>query len=651
MLFVFMSQPDFACNPFAMYRYILEHTDHETAWVIKKTERYLALRERGVRCALYNTLAANQLILEADYVILNSYTFYEIPKREGQIFANLWHGSGIKAHDYYNYDMNPNHARKLSDFFEMVDLMCVHSLDDRFRLSAMLHYDIRRSYVTGQPRLDCVVSSRGRDLLRKLFGNRLTPFRKLIFFAPSFRANRSSHSGTIFSDNVFRLSDYDDARLHRILTEHDAALVYKLHPIEQTAFAGRRYALNDRCLELTDEMLFDADLRYDEILNAFDLMISDYSSIVFDFLLLNRPVVYLLPDYEEYTSERGFVFKNIDDYMPGEKAFDFEGMLKAIADGFAEPAKYEKERRAVLRYRFDYTDDQSAKRCYDTIMNFRPPRAYVQNTDARKALQMPTAAEQLAGLLPNVDVIDSAREIPERFSASNLKSHPEKKYLYVTEEIPNELRRLTGAASNEIRDISYYYEIRDLEQVEILHVQGGVNYELFSAHAQDRREELAKPRIGFAGVIDNRIYFAMVQCICEVFAEYDVIFAGEIYGKYPEWLDGFENLHFIETPYERLPAMIATFDVAILPFFGRHQNSVPNEFYQYLACGKQVVASDMQLLPQSDAVYVSASIADCIKQIGEALQRKDDETYKKQAMALAKRHDWSQVLKTAAILP
>lgn len=49
-------------------------------------------------------------------------------------------------------------------------------------------------------------------------------------------------------------------------------------------------------------------MRYTEILNAFDVMISDYSSIVFDYLLLDRPVIYLIPDYEEYRSQRGFVF-------------------------------------------------------------------------------------------------------------------------------------------------------------------------------------------------------------------------------------------------------------------------------------------------------------------------------------------------------
>lgn len=93
MLFVFMSQPDFSCNPYALWKYICENTEHETAWVVKRPERYEALRERRIECAVYNTIEGRNLIDKADYVIMNSYTFLEVEKRENQIFVNLWHVS------------------------------------------------------------------------------------------------------------------------------------------------------------------------------------------------------------------------------------------------------------------------------------------------------------------------------------------------------------------------------------------------------------------------------------------------------------------------------------------------------------------------------------------------------------------------------
>ena len=267
MLFVFMSQPDFACNPHALYEYIERHTEHETAWLIKRDEKYYELKKRGIRCASYNTLEGNKLLESADFVIVNSYTFPQIQKREGQIFVNLWHGSGIKAHDFYNHDMDMKHARNIKKFSDMIDLMCVHSLDDRFKLSAQLNFDLRKCFVTGQARLDCVKTSHGIEKIKQLFGDKMQDYKKLIFFAPSFRANGSSHSGTIFSDNIFRAEDYNAAVLDKFLQENQAALIYKLHPIEQTAFSGREFHLSEDCYELTDQMLFEKDIRYDELLS------------------------------------------------------------------------------------------------------------------------------------------------------------------------------------------------------------------------------------------------------------------------------------------------------------------------------------------------------------------------------------------------
>lgn len=647
MLFVFMSQPDFACNPYALYEYIRRNTEHDTAWILKKDERYYGLKDRGIPCAVYNTLEGNQLLDRADYVITNSYTFPNLPKREGQIFVNLWHGSGIKAHDYFNHDMNPLHAKKLERFFEKIDLMCVHSLDDRFKLAAQLHYDLRRCYVTGQARLDCVKTSDGAGKLKKLFGERLGNYQRYIFFAPSFRANMSSHSGVVFSDNIFRLAEYDDSRLNAFLEKYNAALIYKLHPVEQTAFSGRKFQMSRHCFELTDQMLFDADIRYDELLNAFDVMMSDYSSIVYDYLLLNRPVVYLIPDYEEYTTERGFVFHNVGLFMPGPKAFCFDEMLASLEEAFEEPDKYREERGHVLAERFDFDDGQAARRCYETILAYKPPVEAAEETADHPESSMPSSCELLRKWIPEqYELLDSTRELAEEHPVEEIRRNSKKEYLYITEEIPRELRKLTGASSTEIRDIAYYHEVAGLPNVRVCLIRGGVEYGRFSAAKDAGKYKGGRRRIGFAGTIDNRIFFAMVQCICEVFSDCDIIFAGEIYGPFPVWLDGFDNLHYVCASYEELPELIQSFDVAFLPFFGRHTQTVPKEFYQYLACGKQVVASDMSNLPECAAVYRSASVGEAVENMKKALGRTDDGTIAQEARNLAAERDWDNIAKT-----
>lgn len=642
MLIVFMSQPDFACNPHALWKYIVDNTDFETAWIVKKLNSYEVLNRRGIKCAIYDTLEANEIISKANIIVANSYTYLNIPKREDQLLVNLWHGSGVKAHDYYDHNLNPRHVIKLKNYFNQVDLMCVHSLDDRFKLSAMLHFDLRKMYVTGQPRLDCISTSDGRKKLTDIFGEKINEYEKFVFFAPSYRSNMSCHAGKIYSDNIFRLDDYDGDMLNEFLVKNNAALIYKLHPIEQTAFAGRVFSMSDRCFELTDAILFEQDIRYDEILNAFDVMVSDYSSIAYDFLLLNRPIVYLIPDFDEYKNAKGFVFNNIDTYMPGEKVYTFATLLTALTNSFNEPNEYMSARENVILNRFDYTDAKSTERCFNQIMSFTKIDDNYVAYESDPETIMPSVAEHICGCIEDgkVFIIDSRKEYCDREELFRRIEEAEKVY-YITSEIPNKIRGLSSRNSYKILDLKLYYLLREMPKVNIAYIMGGVDYKKFSATKSISNKE--KRRIGFAGTIDNRIYFSMVQCICEEFADCEVIFAGTIIGDYPAWLNGFGNLKYIEAKYDELPEIINSFDVAILPFFGGHKNTVPVELFQFLACGKNVVTSDMPNLPQNDAIYNSVSVSEVINNIHLILSDDILKNENSSAKELAKEYDWINI--------
>lgn len=635
MKFLFMSQPDFACNPYALWKYITENTNHKTAWLVYKEERYEALKERKITCALYDTHAGNKLVQEADYIVANSYTFKNIVKHDNQILVNLWHGSGIKAHDYYHRDANVAYLDGIKKYFNMVDLMCVHSLDDRFRLSAMLNYDIRNSFVTGQPRLDCVTISDGKEKLRKIYGDAIDQYDCLIFFAPSFRANMSGHSGKMLSDNIFRLTDYDDKRLAEFLKISNAAIIYKLHPIEQNAFKGRKININDRCIELTDEMLFECGIQYDEILSAFDAMITDYSSIAFDYLLLDRPIVYLLPDYEEYKSSKGFVFNNIDYYMPGKKAFDFNEMISALKSACENPMEYTGARQNVLMQRFDYTDGNSSKRCYETILNYVPLKIESDDRKTQIYTNYPTAADHLKPYFDEkIEIIDGTKPVSDIEVQRKLEEH---RLIYITEYKYDANARISEIYRGKVINPELIEKYEKDKDVHICYVSGGVDYDLFSS-SQNLKPKYN--RIGFAGTIDSRIYFAMVQVICEAFPDYEIVFAGEILGNRPAWLDGFDNLKYVKTAYEDLPEIISTFEVCLLPFYGRHKEAVPSELFQYMAAGKNVVTSDMRNIPQCSSIYSCKSIDEAIIKIKEALIHNDNN---EDAKKIAKEYDWKMI--------
>ena len=106
---------------------------------------------------------------------------------------------------------------------------------------------------------------------------------------------------------------------------------------------------------------------------------------------------------------------------------------------------------------------------------------------------------------------------------------------------------MSAKNSYRIVDIELFEEMKNNPKVNIAHIMCGVDYEKFCV--ESTATENKKKRIGFAGTIDNRIYFSMVQCICEEFSDCEVIFAGTIIGDYPAWLGGFDNLTYIEAEY------------------------------------------------------------------------------------------------------
>ena len=73
-----------------------------------------------------------------------------------------------------------------------------------------------------------------------------------------------------------------------------------------------------------------------------DVLVTDYSSVAFDYVLLDRPAVFYMPDLEQYQAERGF-FYELEEYLYGPVAQDTSALIKAILAGDL----YEEERQRV----------------------------------------------------------------------------------------------------------------------------------------------------------------------------------------------------------------------------------------------------------------------------------------------------------------
>lgn len=156
--------------------------------------------------------------------------------------------------------------------------------------------------------------------------------RKPVFLAPTFRDSRATPLG---------LDNEQLARLDAFCGLHGFEFVFKFHPYERGAS------------KISGKHLHVLDPRSDAypLLPSMHALVTDYSSIYMDFLLLNRPVFFLTPDLEEYiSSDRGIQF-DFESMTPGPKFRSWDELMLGLTQ--SEPPEWQELRHALCRLAFD----------------------------------------------------------------------------------------------------------------------------------------------------------------------------------------------------------------------------------------------------------------------------------------------------------
>lgn len=134
------------------------------------------------------------------------------------------------------------------------------------------------------------------------------------------------------------LSGIDFDALDRLLATFDAKLVVKLHPATKIACDLSHY-----------QHILMANNKLDpcELMAQADCLITDYSSVYFDYMVLDRPIIFFAFDKDEYLKEREF-YLEYDNNTPGVKAFDFESLLCAMKNICIGDDSYNGLRQALM---------------------------------------------------------------------------------------------------------------------------------------------------------------------------------------------------------------------------------------------------------------------------------------------------------------
>ena len=239
-------------------------------------------------------------------VIVDDYFFpiYPVRKRSGVTIIQVWHACG--AFKRFGRATLASEWGADEIFLKWVP---IHSNYDLTLVSsasiAQIYADAfgqsveTVTAVFGIPRTDALASSPRRDAAEREMRARLglTDNRTTILYAPTFRG--ADLKGARAPELL------DIAALHRVLGDQ-YRLILRLHPFVKSAMR-----IPDEARDFVVDASREPDVN--EVMLAADILVTDYSSIIFEYSLLNRPMAFLAPDLDAYERERGFFF----DYRSG----------------------------------------------------------------------------------------------------------------------------------------------------------------------------------------------------------------------------------------------------------------------------------------------------------------------------------------------
>ena len=290
--------------------------------------------------------ATSRIILVDDYI----YLLYKMPRREGTLLFQFWHACGAfktfgfsrldlpggqvqesPAHRNYDYTIVSSH--KIAKFYE-----------EAFTMSP------DQVLATGVPRTDIFFSEAYQVQAKKKFYDKYEHLknRKLLLFAPTFRGN-GKHEG------YYPLERFDPVKVYEELNG-EYAIILKHHP-----YVKNKHIIPEKYQKVILDLSEEEELN--DLLFVTDLLVTDYSSVIFEAALLDIPMILYAFDLEEYLAERGFYYE-YEYLLPGKKVTGIDELVQAVKE-----KDFEEERRASFKERFfDQLDGKSSERVASFII-------------------------------------------------------------------------------------------------------------------------------------------------------------------------------------------------------------------------------------------------------------------------------------------
>lgn len=333
-----------------IYNYLPEKFNKKTSFTPdRRIKRSIKEKIR----LIFNISTCKYIMLD-DFSKITSY----MRVRKNQELVQLWHGPGAykkfghsrakDGGDMKNATIHPGYKRYTKAI--------VSSEDIRECYAEAFSITVDKVHATGFPRTDMffdkkIMKEKSKKMLEKY------PFmknKKVILFAPTYR-------GTKVSDADYGFDKLDLDKIYKKFKD-EYVFIFKWHPaLYNNILNGTKKGYDlEKYKGFYQDLSDERDIN--ELLLVSDILITDYSSVIFDWAFLNKPIIYFAYDKEDYENGRGLYFP-FEEYIFGDVATDSKELIKSIED-----KNMCKEKRKVFIDKFlGACDGHSTEKTYKWI--------------------------------------------------------------------------------------------------------------------------------------------------------------------------------------------------------------------------------------------------------------------------------------------
>lgn len=262
----------------------------------------------------------SEVILLEDYF---RYTSFVRLKKEQEL-CQLWHACG--AYKKFGYSrLNGNENIKIHQGYKKYTKVITSAEAIRENYAEAFGISIEKTKATGVPRTDVFFDEQCKAEKCVKFYEEYPELKnkKIILFAPTYRGKRAEDASYEFGKIEFE-------SLYQQLKE-EYVIIFKWHPALYNNLKRKHILVYDE--SKYKDFFYDMSEKREvnDLLFVADILVTDYSSVIFDYALLNKPIIYFMYDIEQYEGGRGLYYE-LEEYLYGPIVKTTNDLIMAIKE-------------------------------------------------------------------------------------------------------------------------------------------------------------------------------------------------------------------------------------------------------------------------------------------------------------------------------